>query len=103
MSCMASQPTSIRLTPAEKRKINAAARRRGLSPAAYIKKAALDGVGPGDDAKLTRLEKLAVKVLEAVEDETDYRIAEERWENHVKNKTKLFTGEEVRRELGLSD
>lgn len=98
---MASQPTSIRLTPAEKRKINAAARRRGMTPAAYIKKAALDGVAGADDGRLAKLEKMAAELREAVEDERDYRIAEERWENHVKNKTKLFTGEEVRRELGL--
>jgi len=100
---MPSQPTSIRLTPAEKRKINAAARRRGMTPAAYIKKAALEGVGSAGDTKLAKMEKLAAEILEAIEDERDYRIAEERWENHVKNKTKLFTGEEVRRELGLSD
>ena len=42
----ATVPTSIRLTPTEKRKIAAAARKRGLSPAAYIKRAALDGTVP---------------------------------------------------------
>lgn len=94
-------PTSIRLTPAEKRRIAAAARKRGLSPAAYIKRAALAGPASSDIAKLSRLEKLAVAVLEAVEDELDYRVAVSRWENHVKNKTRLLTGEEAWRELGV--
>ncbi len=98
---MASVPTSIRLTPAEKRRINAAARRRGLTPAAYIKKAALEGVGQSDDLKLARLEKLAAGLLEAVEDERDARIGDARWERHLKQKTRLYTGEEVWRELGL--
>lgn len=97
----ATHPTSIRLTPAEKRHIAAAARKRGLSPAAYIKRAALAGPASSDIAKLSRLEKLTFAVLEAVEDELDYRVAVSRWDNHVKNKTRLYTGEEVKRELGL--
>jgi len=99
---MATVPTSIRLTPAEKRKINAAARRRCLTPAAYIKKAALEGPGQSDDTKLARLEKLAAALLEAVEDERDARMADAAWERQLKYKTKLYTGEEVWRELGLS-
>jgi predicted DNA-binding protein len=97
----ATHPTSIRLNPAEKRRIAAAARKRGLSPAAYIKRAALAGSAPSDDAKLARLERLAASLLEAVEDERDGRLAKARWENHLKNKTRLYTGEEVWRELGL--
>lgn len=100
---MPSQPTSIRLTPAEKRKINAAARRRGMTPAAYIKKAALDGVASADDERLARLEKIAADLREAVEDEIDARIGDAAWERHLKEGTKLYTGEEVRRELGLSN
>jgi predicted DNA-binding protein len=98
---MASAPTSIRLSPAEKRRIAVAARRRGLTPAAYIKRAALAGPGRSDDAKLARLEKLAASLLEAVEDERDARLADARWEKHLKQKTRLYTGEEVWRELGL--
>ncbi|MEI6107840.1 MAG: hypothetical protein WCR49_12615 [Opitutae bacterium] len=97
-----SNPTSIRLSPAEKRRIATLARRRGLTPAAYIKRAALAGPVPSEDVKLARLENLAASLLEAVEDERDYRLAAFRWESHVKEKTKLYTGEEVRRELGLS-
>lgn len=97
----ASHPTSIRLSPAEKRRIAAAARKRGLSPAAYIKRAALAGSAPSDIARLSRLEKLTASVLEAVEDELDYRIAVGAWNRHVKSKTRLYTGEEVWRELGL--
>jgi predicted DNA-binding protein len=95
------KPTSIRLTDAEKRRIGAAARKRGISPAAYIKRAALEGVGQSDDAKLLRLESLAAGLLAAVEDERDYRTASSRWESHRKGGTKLYTPEEAKRELGL--
>lgn len=98
---MASSPTSIRLTPAEKRRINAAARRRGLTPTAYIKKAALEGVGPSDDTKLARLEKLAAGLLEAVEDERDARIGDAAWERHLKEGTKLLTREEFLRGMDV--
>ena len=95
------KPTSIRLTDAEKRWIGAAARKRGMSPAAYIKRAALEGVGQSDDAKLLRLESLAAGLLAAVEDERDYRTASSRWESHEKNGTRLYTPVEAKRELGL--
>lgn len=98
---MATSPTSIRLTPAEKKRIAALARQRGLSPAAYIKRAALAGPPPSDISRLSRLEKATAAVLEAVEDELDYRVAVVRWENHIRNKTRLYTGEEVWRELGI--
>ena len=98
---MATSPTSIRLSPAEKKRIAVLARKRGLSPAAYIKRAALAGPAPSGISRLTRLEKVTAAVLTAVEDELDYRVAVTRWENHVKHKTKLYTGEEVWRELGL--
>ena len=97
----ATHPTSIRLSPAEKKRIAAFARKRGLSPAAYIKRAALAGPAPSDISRLARLEKATASILEAVEDELDYRVAVSRWENHVKNKTRLLTGEEVWRELGV--
>lgn len=100
----ATVPTSIRLTPAEKKRIAIAARKRGLSPAAYIKQAALERTSAGpDDDKLAQLAAIVEKVREAVEDELDYRLVASRWENHLKNKTRLHTGEEVWRELGLSD
>ncbi len=94
---MASVPTSIRLTPAEKRKINAAARKRGLSPAAYIKKAALSGTGPADDTRLARLEKIAAQLFEAVEDERDARIGDARWEKHLAGQSRLLSREEFTR------
>jgi predicted DNA-binding protein len=98
---ISSAPTSIRLSPAEKRRIVAAARQRGLSPSTYIKRAALAGPPQASDAKLARLEDLVANLLETIEDERDYRIASSRWESHLKNKTKLYTGTEVWRELGL--
>jgi len=72
-----------------------------MSPAAYIKRAALEGVDQSDDAKLLRLESLAAGLLAAVEDERDYRIATSRWESHERNSTRLYTPEEAKRELGL--
>lgn len=98
---MATSPTSIRLSPAEKKRIAALARKRGLSPAAYIKRAALAGPAPSDISRLSRLEKATASILEAVEDELDARVADGRWENHLKNKTRLYTSVEVKRELGL--
>ena len=99
----ATVPTSIRLTPTEKRKIATAARKRGLSPAAYIKRAALDGTVPAatNDAKLERLATLVHRVCEAVDDEIDYRTAVAAWDRHVKSGEKLLSGEEARRALGL--
>lgn len=99
---MATSPTSIRLTAAEKKRIAALARKRGLTPAAYIKRAALAGPAPSDITRLSRLEKATAAILEAVEDELDARVADARWENHLKHKTRLYTSEELKRELGLS-
>lgn len=99
----ATVPTSIRLTPAEKRQIAAAARKRGLSPAVYIKRAALEktvAVVP-NDARLERLAVLVHHVREAVEDEIDYRTAAAAWDRHVKSGDKLLRPEEVWRALGL--
>ena len=99
----ATVPTSIRLTPAEKRKIATAARKRGLSPAAYIKRAALDATVPAvtNDAKLERLATLVHRVCEAVDDEIDYRTAVAAWDRHVKSGEKLLKPEDVWRELGV--
>ena len=94
-------PTSIRLSPAEKKRIAALARKKGLSPAAYIKRAALAGPPASDISRLARLEKATAAILEAVEDELDYRVAVAAWDNHVKNKTRTYSSEEVKRELGL--
>jgi uncharacterized protein (DUF1778 family) len=96
--------TTIRLTPAAKRRIVAAARRVGESPAKFISTAALArATAAPDDTKLARLERLAAALLEAVEDELDYRLADSRWQHHLTHKTRLLTGEEVWRELGLPD
>lgn len=100
---MATLTKSIRLTPAEQKRINALARQRGLSPATYIKRAALAGPPPSDGSRLAKLERVTAAVLEAIEDEIDYRVASVRWESHKKNQTRLLTGGEARRELGLPD
>jgi hypothetical protein len=96
-------PTSIRLSPADKRRIAAAARKHGLSVAAFIKRAALGAGAQPPDTALARLEQMAQTLLEAIEDERDYRLASGSWEKHLRNKTRLYTGEEIKRELGLPD
>jgi hypothetical protein len=101
MGTTTTHPTSIRLTAAEKRQIGAAARKRGISPAAYIKRAALQGSSASNDSNLARLERLAASLLTAVEDERDYRTAAARWGSHLKNGTRLYKPEEAKRELGL--
>jgi len=93
----ATTPTSIRLSPAEKKRIAGLARKRGLSPAAYIKRAALAEPAQTGDAKLARLERIAAALLETVEDERDYRLAASRWQDHVANKTRILTREEFLR------
>ena len=90
-------PTSIRLSPAEKKRITALARKRGLSPAAYIKKAALAGPDRSDISRLSRLEKATTAVLEAVEDELDARIGNARWEKYLAGKSRLLSRQEFLR------
>ncbi len=98
---MATSPTSIRLSPAEKRRIAALARKRGLTPAAYIKRAALAGPAPSDISRLARLEKATAAILAAVEDEIDYRVVAATWDRHVKSGARLLKPVEVWRELGV--
>ena len=96
--------TTIRLAPAAKRRIVAAARRAGESPAKFISTAALArATAVPDDTKLARLEHLAAALHEAVEGELDFLLADSRWRHHPAQKTQLLTGEEVWRELGLPD
>ena len=93
----ATTPTSIRLSPAEKRRIAALARKRGISPSAYIKRAALAGPVQSDDAKFAHLERLAASVLEAIEDERDARLADARWEKYLAGKSRLLPRKEFLR------
>lgn len=99
---MATGTTTIRLTPAAKRRIAAAAKRQGVSTHKYIVDAAMARtVAAPDDDKLTRLAAMVEEVREAVEVELDYRIADAAWQRHLKLKTKPYTPEEAKRELGL--
>jgi len=98
--------TTIRLTPADKRRIVAAARRAGESPSKFISTAALARATAGTDTpaeRLGRLERRAAALQEAVEDEIDVRIGDAVWERHLATGSRLLTGEEVWRELGLPD
>jgi hypothetical protein len=78
------RPKSLRLA-------SVATHRRGVSR------------NPAGVNRLKRLEAKVGRALVAVENEIDYRVAVSRWENHLRKKTKLLTGEEVWRELGLPD
>ena len=102
MARASSSPTSIRLTVAEKRKIAAAARKRNLTPTAYIKRAALEGAEfQTDDARLDRLERATAALREAVEDAVDARDAARAWERHARSGARTLPPEEVWRELGV--
>jgi len=97
-----SETTTIRLNPSAKRRVAAAARRHGVSTHKFILDAALARAeAPTDDDKLSRLAALVEQLREAVENEIDYRIADTAWKRHLKEKTRLYTPEEAKRELGL--
>lgn len=100
----ATQTTTIRLTPSAKRRIVAAARRAGVSPAKFISTAALARADAApDDAKLARLERVAAALHAAVADEIDFRLADARWQHHLAHQTRLLTGNEAWRKLRLTN
>lgn len=98
---MATTTKSIRLTAQEKKRIDALARKRGMRPATYIKAAALADPPASDLARLSRLEKVTVAVLKAVEDEMDARLGDAAWDRHLKSGSRLLKPGEVWRELGV--
>lgn len=94
--------TTIRLGPVAKRRISAAAKRRGISVDKFILEAALlRAKSDPTDTKLADLEAMCARALEAVQEELDCRVADKRWRHHLGHKTRLLTGEEAWRELGL--
>ena len=103
----ATRTTTIRLAPAAKRRIVTAARRVGESPAKFIATAAIARAAAAPDdtpgERLALLERRAAALREAVEDEIDARVGDAAWERHLATGSRLLTGEEVWRELGLPD
>jgi len=97
---MASATTSIRLTATEKRAIAAAARKRGLSPTAFIKLTALQNTTT-PDARLEALRQAIDQLKELVDDELDYRQAAAAWERHLQSGKPLLKSEEAWRALGV--
>jgi hypothetical protein len=94
--------TTIRLAPAAKRRLAAAARRRGISTHKFILDAALARASAGpDDARLDRLAGIVEQVRAAVEDELDCRTADAAWRRHLKSGSRLHSSAEIKRELGL--
>jgi predicted DNA-binding protein len=91
-------PTSIRLAPAEKRRIAAAARKQGVSPAKFIKQAALDRAADPSGGAVTQI---SLALRELIEDEVDAALALDRIARQKAGEGKLYTGAEAWRELGL--
>jgi len=91
-------PSSIRLAPPEKRRIAAAARKQGVTPAKFIKQAALERADA--PAEFT-FAQLTAALRELVEDEVDAAIALDRIARRKAGEGRLLSGEEVARELGL--
>jgi uncharacterized protein (DUF1778 family) len=90
--------TSIRLAAPEKRRIAAAARKQGLTPAKFIKQAALERAATPEDAISTHS---AVSLKRLIRDEVDVAVAQDRVARRKLGRGRLFTGVEARRELGL--
>lgn len=91
-------PTSIRLAATEKRRITAAARKAGITPAVFIKQAALARAA---DPEGTALKGLVTSLKELIQEEVDAAIALDRINRRKSGEGGLFTGAEARRELGL--
>lgn len=91
-------PTSIRLAPAEKRRIAAAARKQGVSPAKFIKQAALDRAA---DPSGGAMAQISVALRELIEDEVDAALALDRIARQKAGEGRLYTGEEAWSELGI--
>jgi hypothetical protein len=81
----------------------AAVRTKSLRAGAVAQRRQTKSRGIAGLNRLRQLEARVARTLAAVEDEIDYRVAVARWEHHVKHKTRLLTGEEAWRELGLPD
>ena len=91
-------PTSIRLAATEKRRIAAAARKQGVTPAKFIKDAAL---ARATDTPDVHMGQVMVAVRELIADEVDAAIALDRIERQKSGKGRLYTGAEAWREWGL--
>lgn len=91
-------PTSIRLAGPEKRRIAVAARKQGMTPAKFIKQAALERAASADGMALAGL---AASLKELIQDEVDAAIARDRIARRKSGEGRLFSGKEARRELGL--
>lgn len=91
-------PTSIRLAAGEKRRIAVAARKLGVTPAKFIKEAALARAADTTGMKMGRV---TTALRELIEDEVDAAIAVDRMARQKAGEGRLYTGAEAWRELGL--
>lgn len=91
-------PTSIRLAAPEKRRIAAAARKQGITPAKFIKQAALERAASPEGMAFSQI---SASLRELIEDEVDAALANDRIARRKAGEGRLYTGEEAWRELGL--
>jgi len=87
-------------TPSEKRRIAAAARKRGLTPTAFIKNAAL-ALSSSPEAYFERLRREVDGIQQKLENEMDYQQPAAAWERHINSGKPARRPEEVWRELGI--
>lgn len=102
-------PTSLRIAPADRRRIAAAARRRGLSTQKFIIDAALRETSQTRTADEQLAQELAAVTrrhlarIEAAEDAEDSRLGDTAWEKYKSGKSRLLTREEFLRGVDLQD
>lgn len=100
-------PTSVRIPAAAKRRITAAARRRGVTTQKFILDAALreaEVARPAEEVlagELVAVTRRHLARIAAEEDAADIRVAEERLDLLKSGKTKLLSRGEAWREVGL--
>ncbi len=101
------RPTSVRIPAAAKRRITAAARRRGVTTQKFILDAALreaEVIRPAEEVLATELVAVTRRHLARIaaeEDAADIRVAEERLGLLKSGKTKLLSRDEAWREVGI--
>jgi hypothetical protein len=78
--------------------VAAAASKQGITPAKFIKQAALERAANPDGMALAQL---TASLKELIADEVDAAIALDRIARRNNGEGQLFTGKEARRELGL--
>jgi uncharacterized protein (DUF1778 family) len=107
MGSKAISPTSLRIPTADKRSIAAAAKLRGISTQKFIVEAALREASRSRVAEdqlayeLVSVTRRHLARIEAEEDAEDALAGDAEWERVKAGKSRVFTPEEAKRDLGL--